>query len=167
MSHGSHPARSSGANKTAPADAAAVAAFLRNLADRAEADPTFAAQLTQALGESGLLTPKAAPATRARRARKDNPHGPGDANVLAATAAAAPAAAEPPDPFALLREGGVTGLRAHLAPLDIADLRAIVRSCRFDPARISARWKDRERVIELIVSQTQARANHGKAFAQV
>ncbi|HEY8322936.1 MAG TPA: hypothetical protein VIG77_00485 [Ktedonobacterales bacterium] len=50
---------------------------------------------------------------------------------------------------------------------DLPTLRAIVRERRLDPARISARWTARERVISLIVDQVKARANHGQAFRRV
>ncbi len=72
-----------------------------------------------------------------------------------------------PDPFVLLRERGEIGLRAALEELELATLRQLVRAHHLDPARISARWTARDRVVTLIVTQVQARANHGKAFARV
>ena len=151
-----------------PDDARAVAAFLRSLAKRVASDSVFAAQIAAALHESGLLTAEAVanlemPA-RGRGARAGGSRRAGQAD-------AAPAVlgddVTPPDPFALLRERGEPGLRAALETLDLASLRAIVRMHRLDPARISARWTTRERVIELIVTQVQARVNHGKAFSRV
>jgi hypothetical protein len=61
----------------------------------------------------------------------------------------------------------VEGLRAALSALQLPALRVIVRERRLDPARISARWTARERVISLIVDQVKARANHGHAFERV
>lgn len=72
-----------------------------------------------------------------------------------------------PDPFAVMRAQGENGLRAALDALDLGALRQIVRAHRLDPARISARWANRERVIALIVDQTRARLNHGRAFERV
>ncbi len=139
------------------AEGRALAAFLRDLAERAERDPALAAHLRQALSASGLLDPAAGHSRRAG----DTPsrHGTHAADNVPAD--------EPPDPFVLLRERGEVGLRAALEGLDLAALRAIVRVHRLDPARISARWTARERVIELIVRQVRGRANLGKAFARV
>lgn len=140
-----------------PQDARAVAAFLRLLAKRVEGDSVFAAHVAAALRESGLLhaMPDASldvpPRANSRRAAKAD----------TADGAAAP------DPFAVLRTHGEAGLRAALDALDLATLRAIVRTHRLDPARISARWTTRDRVIGLIVTQVQARANHGKAFSHI
>ncbi|MGH2504479.1 MAG: hypothetical protein ACRDID_18385, partial [Ktedonobacterales bacterium] len=98
--------------------------------------------------------PAARPTTRSRKATP-------------ATPAPAPATAPTPDPFAVYRAQGVEGLRAMLDALDLPTLRAIVRERRLDPARISARWTARERVISLIIDQVKARANHGQAFRRV
>lgn len=146
---------------SAPEDARTLAAFLRELAERAERDTALAAHLREALRASGLLDTSSRPA---RRTLGANP------SPAATRRSAHPESAptpEPPDPFVLLRERGEAGLRAALEGLDLATLRTIVRSHRLDPARISARWTARERVIELIVTQVCGRANLGKAFARV
>ncbi len=135
----------------------AVGQFLRGLATRAEADPALAAQIQGALQESGLLA-------QHEQARKKSG---GAAKGKAQPTAASAPAETPPDPFQALREHGEAGLRATLESLDLAALRTIVRTHRLDPARISARWNARERVIELIVTQVIARANQGKAFSHV
>jgi hypothetical protein len=143
-----------------------VAAFLRELARRAEDDPAFAARLDDALHASGLLPVEAerSRATKTARTGRIQPAG----RVQHATTKAGGVGAPPPlDPYATLRTGGADGLRAALEQLDLAELRAIVRGCRFDPARISSRWTAKERLIELIVTQTQARSDHGKAFSRV
>lgn len=131
---------------------ATVSAWLRALAQRAEADPTFAAQLAAALAESGL----AGQPPRAGKGRR-----------ASTTSAATPEAPAPPDPFTVYRAQGEAGLRATLETLDLATLRVIVRTHRLDPARISARWTARDRVIRLIVEQVRARANHGRAFERI
>lgn len=149
-----------------------VAAFLRELARRAEDDPAFAARLDDALRASGLLPAQAerSRVTKAIRGERgqSTERAPDQGRIRRTPARAASASAPPPlDPYAALRVSGPDGLRAALQPLDLAALRAIVRSCRFDPARISARWTARERLVEFIVAQTQARADHGKAFSRV
>jgi hypothetical protein len=147
---------------------AALAAFLRNLAACAEADPDFAAQLDTALRESGLLerplAARAAPAAPASPSRKRSGSHP---RTVTRDAWQQFAGSELPDPFALLRDRGEAGLRASLDALDLPALRALVRLHRLDPARISARWTVRERVVALIVTQVRARADLGKAFSRV
>lgn len=160
MSRVSHP------SQPPTEDAAAVSAFLRSLADRVQADSAFASQVHAALQESGLLTTATAdvpapvvPGPRPRRSAHA-----GSAGVAPVTKSAAILAL---DPFSVLRERGEPGLQASLESLDLLSLRQIVRTHRLDPARISARWTARDRVIALIVDQVRARANHGKAFSRV
>ncbi len=136
----------------------ALSTFLRVLAARAEDDEDLAAHLIAALRESELLaTQGTMPAPRETSKRTTSP----------SKAAASDGTVAAPDPFALLRGRGEDGLRAALQGLELAALRQLVRAYHLDPARISARWTARDRVITLIVSQVQARANHGKAFARV
>lgn len=137
-------------------DQSGVAAFLRGLAAQAERDAAFAATLGRLLDEAGLLS-LGAPADRQRRAAKR----------AAPRSAESPLTADLPDPFSVWRESGDAGLRARLETLDLAALRQIIRAHRFDPARISARWTARDRLVSLIVEQTRARVNHGKAFTHV
>lgn len=143
-------------------EAQALGTFLRNLAARVETDLAFAAQVRAALHESGLIAASEAPSSRAPTKR------PSVRRVVPKSAAAAEQGKDaPPDPFVLLREHGEAGLRDALESCDLATLRAVIRAQRLDPARISSRWTTRERVIGLIVDQTRARANHGKAFSRV
>ena len=146
----------SSANHMTPTeDQRAIAAFLRGLAEHAERDARFASVVRHLLLESGLLA--TADLDEGNRARKRKRPASGGAAPEAATV----------DPFPVLREGGEAALRARLDTLDLVALRQIVRAHRLDPARISARWTARERVVSLIVEQTRARANHGKAFTRV
>ncbi len=137
-------------------DAEAAARLLRELAERAERDPSFGIQLAEAVRSSGLLD---AP----------SPHPPPTAKKKSANRAKrpTPAASDLPDPFQVLRQHGEDALHDQLARLDIASLRQIVRAHRLDPARISARWTATDRVITLIVDQVRARANHGRAFERL
>ncbi len=148
----------------AAAEQRRVAAFLRGLAARAEADPALAAAVSAALEESGLLASAHSVAEGpaggrsqvvARPARGKTPSSPpGEAAVAL-------------DPFVVYRERGEGGLRTALAALDVAALHALIRARRLDPARISARWTAPERLIALIVQQVHARTSIGRAFAQV
>ncbi len=125
----------------------AIGAFLRNLAARADADAALAREIEMALIESGLLPTS----DRLRPPPKEPPKSP----------------AAPIDPFRVLRDEGDESLYNCLQSLELPELRAVVRRHRLDPARISARWRDRERVIQLIVSQVKAQASYGKAFSHV
>jgi len=160
----------SASNTSANSDAvpqAELAAFLRGLAARAEADPAFAAQLDTALRESGLLDrPLAAHAHEAPAAPGRRRAGSRPRDAVRDTWQQL-AGSDLPDPFALLRDRGEAGLRASLDALDLPALRALVRVHRLDPARISARWTARDRVVALIVAQVRARADLGKAFSRV
>ena len=155
MPHDNSP----GAHRAAP-EAAAVGAFLRALADRVERDPLFGRQVAALLEVSGLLRAHAVKRETRANAR---PPAAGATVDRAASEASAPL----PDPYAVLRQEGETGLRARLGTTEIAGLRQIVRAHRLDPARISARWTNRERLVELIVEQVCAHAEHGKAFVRV
>ncbi|MFI5278600.1 MAG: hypothetical protein ACHQ1E_15100, partial [Ktedonobacterales bacterium] len=147
MSHDERSERDTAEGQPAGEAATTLSAWLRALAKRAESDAAFAAQMLDAARESGLSSaldsaaiqqpPQAAarPSTRSRKAAPAPPAG----------------AAASLDPFAVYRTQGVEGLRAALDALDLPTLRAIVRERRLDPARISARWTARERVISLIV----------------
>ncbi len=145
----------------ASADPASVAAFLRALAERAEQDPACAMQVAQALAASGLLA-----ATRPARRSATSRQGAGAVAGDLPAEQAPPVSKELLDPFAVLRTEGEPGLRAQLSRLEAVALHTLVRTHRLDPARISARWSSRERLVDLIVAQVRARADHGKAFAR-
>lgn len=68
------------------------------------------------------------------------------------------------DPFAVLEKHGVSGLRRQLNDMDLNDLKTIVRLHRFDPSRLSDKWKTRDRFVDLIVERVEARARQGSAF---
>ncbi len=139
-----------------------VGTFLRNLAARADADAALATEIQAALAESGLLSSSRHPRQTQKSQRKP------EKAVNAAPPAQSNDTVVPSlDPFRVLRDHGEKGLHETLESLEIAQLRAIVRKHRLDPARISARWRDQERVIQLIVSQVKAQATYGKAFSHV
>lgn len=143
-----------------PLEAAQVSTFLRALAERAERDAELAAALLSSLEESGLIS--SAGAGQAAMAKRG-------ARPPRARAGAQPTEAQATvmDPFVVWRAHGEDGLCEALAALDLAGLRAVVRTYRLDPARVSSRWTARERVSALIVAQVKARLNHGRAFERV
>jgi hypothetical protein len=134
--------------------AEAAGKLLRELAERAERDPDFGAQIAAAVRASGLLDVVQAPEAPRAKSGATSKHTRRDTDEM-------------PDPFHMFRQHGDAGLRSHLEQLDIAALRQIVRAHRLDPARISARWTNRDRVVSLIVDQVRARSNHGRAFDRV
>jgi hypothetical protein len=137
----------------------AVARFLRGLADRAEQDPAFGQQIATLLAEAGLL-PGSASAPAGKRAARAGSAG-------RRVGGAAVSAAVDVDPYSLLRTEGDETLRARLSTLTPTELHSVIRTHRLDPARISARWTSPARLIDLIVAQVRARADHGKAFSRV
>jgi hypothetical protein len=145
---------SRGKSPTGGDDAEAGGKLLRELAERAKRDPAFGAQVADAVRASGLLDVVQAPGASKAKRTAASKQTPASANEI-------------PDPFQLFRHHGDVGLRSRLEQLDIAALRQIVRAHRLDPARISARWTNRERVLMLIVDQVRARSNHGRAFERI
>jgi hypothetical protein len=136
---------------------AAVAAFLRALADHVERDAAFGAHVRALVVASGLI---GQPRTVGTRRKSTNARG----GLARAATVEGPLAL---DPFDLMRAEGEDQLRARLDEVDAAALHRIIRAHRLDPARLSVRWSDRERLIALIMDQVRARADHGKAFARV
>jgi hypothetical protein len=59
------------------------------------------------------------------------------------------------NPVDVLDSGGEDALRAHLARLDLAPLRALVRAHGYDPERETARWRSAPRFIDLIVEKAR------------
>lgn len=169
---------------TQQVDGEALGRFFADLARRVRENPALARELAAALDTSGLAgsitgavavaasdggvaaqgDPPSAkdtptPTPRSRRATTRP--------VSSAATARAGTETPLPDPFALLRAGGDDGLRQSLEQYDSYDLQRIIRAHRLDPARISARWTARDRLLALIVDQVRARANHGRAFEHV
>jgi len=158
------------ANASSPDEARPViAAFLRALADRVEQDPAFGRALLAVYAQSCLSVPRNAADMSAAGKAHRRPEASGTQDASSAVTQIAPSAAPGPplDPFALLRAHGDVALRARLGELDLASLRSVVRAHRLDPARISARWSARERLVDLIVEQVCARASLGRAFEHV
>ena len=110
--------------------------------DEAENNPAFAERLLTAFSESSPSSAES-PA-RARLVGGRRPPG-----VL--------------DPFTVYKDGADT-LRAALGKLDIERLKDIVAEHGMDSAKVAAKWKDTERLVDLIVSTVSSRARKGEAF---
>lgn len=59
------------------------------------------------------------------------------------------------NPVDVLDTGGEDALRAQLARLDLAPLRALVRAHGYDPERETTRWRSAPRFIDLIVEKAK------------
>lgn len=67
------------------------------------------------------------------------------------------------DPITKIQEGDAA-LRKVLESLDLEQLRDVVADYRMDPSKLVMKWKDRERVIEHIISTAVSRGRKGDAF---
>jgi hypothetical protein len=105
------------------------------LADEAERNPEFASVLNDILGPSSALG-------KPKRSAKS----------------------EAPDPFEAFQLKGPDEFRAWLNELSISELKAIVRKQRFDPSRLSDKWKTKERFVQLIIDRVDSRSKQGDAF---
>jgi len=104
-------------------------------------NPAFAARLEAALTNTTSTRP-AVPQNRSRRRE----------HVLI------------PDVFEALKEKGDEEFGFWLRTLDTPTLKAIVKQNGFDPAKLSARWKDSDKHVELIREQTRLRLRRGVGF---
>ena len=67
------------------------------------------------------------------------------------------------DPFEVIASGEDV-LRLRLAELNVEELKDVVAEHGMDHSRLALRWRRPERLIELIVEETQARLTKGDAF---
>lgn len=113
------------------------------LADEAERNPHFAAELANAIG----ISSKEGKDTRKKNSKS---------SVVETSF----------DPFEVYLSRGIDGLREGLLSLDIEQLRNIIRKNRFDSSRASSKWKDenKDRFISLISDAVEARTKQGEAF---
>lgn len=151
------------------------------IAEEAERNPAFRAQLESALETHATLSPTATdeqlPADIPEPVPKDN-----DQSLTARTARAQPQSrrfTEVPmagvkrrggrrtpailDPIELAAQGEA-GLRNRLNGLDLELLLDIVAQYGMDPGKLVMKWRDPDRVIDRIVEISLARATKGDAF---
>ena len=135
---------------------AALDDLARVVADQAEKDPDFAAAVAAALARapdpdhhtaSEAPLPASAPTPRAPSA--------------AGTRRTQPTL----NPIQTARQGE-EALRSRLEGLGIDALKDIVSAYALDPKRLAMRWKSAERLADLIVSASLARARKGDAFRE-
>jgi hypothetical protein len=69
-----------------------------------------------------------------------------------------------PDVFEALKDKGEDEFGFWLRTLDASTLRAIIKQNGFDPAKVSQRWKDPDKYVELIRDQTRFRLKRGAGF---
>lgn len=141
-----------------------IAAMLRLAAASIEGNPALARALIEGPEAGAQIQPAPETAVRSAGRRSRTLVQPSEGTSSTGTPLEAGRAM---DPFTILREQGKSGLRARMLLLDLEALRTLVRSHRLDPGRIASRWTDRERLVELIVEQVQARAGLGRAFERV
>ena len=116
----------------------------RAVADQAERDPAFAEAVSVAL---------------ARVTAPDVTRGAADGKP--AGRRAQPAL----NPVQTARQGE-EALRSGLDGLSVDELKAIVSAYALDPKRLAMRWKSPQRLADLIVTASMARARKGDAFRE-
>lgn len=61
-------------------------------------------------------------------------------------------------------EGGEIALRQKLEQLEIGELRAIIRRHGYDSAKLAEKWKNKDRLLNLIIGRVSARTEKGQVF---
>jgi hypothetical protein len=61
-------------------------------------------------------------------------------------------------------EEGELALRQRLEQLDLKELKSIVRKHGFDTSKLAEKWKDKDRLIKLILERVSARNEKGHVF---
>lgn len=67
------------------------------------------------------------------------------------------------DPYALIPHGE-GGLRSALESLSLEQLKDVISAFSLDSSRLALKWKDRGRLVELIVTTIRSRMEKGDAF---
>lgn len=76
---------------------------------------------------------------------------------------------EPPidfDIFQIFAEGGEQALQQKLELLDLRTLKRIVGQHGFDPSKLAEKWRNKERLVNLIIDRVSARSDKGKVFKE-
>lgn len=69
-----------------------------------------------------------------------------------------------PDIFTIFSQGGEKALRAVLDRLELPVLRKVVSQHGLDPSKLAVKWRNKERLIQLIVERVLSRSEKGKTF---
>ena len=121
-------------------------------------NPSFAERLAGVLGNAG--SPSAQQGKETATKPKGLEKGSSDARGSKRGNRRAPALVDPVGEI----EQGEDYLRTRLRRLDLEQLRDVVAEYRMDPNKLVMKWKDRERVIDHIVTTSVARGRKGDAF---
>jgi hypothetical protein len=68
------------------------------------------------------------------------------------------------DVFGVFSQGGEKALRDRLNSLELNALRRIVRLHGLDPSKLAEKWKNKDRLVNLIIERVSVRSDKGKAF---
>lgn len=68
------------------------------------------------------------------------------------------------DVFGIFSQGGEKALRDELSSLELNSLRRIVRQHGLDTSKLAEKWKNKERLINLIIDRVSSRSDKGKVF---
>jgi len=70
------------------------------------------------------------------------------------------------DIFQIFAEGGEQALQQKLEHLDLRTLKRIVSQHGFDPSKLAEKWRNKERLVNLILDRVSARSKKGKVFKE-
>lgn len=68
------------------------------------------------------------------------------------------------DIFSIYSVNGEKALRNELEKLSMSQLKTIIRQNGFDPTKLSDKWRNKKRLIELIVDRVKSRSTKGQVF---
>lgn len=70
------------------------------------------------------------------------------------------------DIFQIFADGGDEALRQKLGLLELRDLKRIVSQHGFNPSKLADKWKNKDRLVNLIIKRVTARSDKGKVFKE-
>jgi hypothetical protein len=70
------------------------------------------------------------------------------------------------DIFQIFAEGGERALQQKLEFLDLRTLKRIVSQHGFDSSKLAEKWRNKERLVNLILDRVSARSDKGKVFKE-
>lgn len=70
------------------------------------------------------------------------------------------------DVFEIYAQGGEKALQQKLEHLDISTLKRVISTHGFDPSKLAEKWRNKERLLNLILDRVAARSDKGKTFKE-
>ncbi|MBT9150053.1 MAG: hypothetical protein DDT40_00219 [candidate division WS2 bacterium] len=70
------------------------------------------------------------------------------------------------DIFQIFAEGGEQALQQKLEILDLRTLKRIVSQHGFDTSKLAEKWRNKERLVNLILDRVSARSDKGRVFKE-